>query len=276
MMATMKPQSCFSLKTTLLTIIEKKRNKQCNNNLKNWTAVNESIKIVPTPVTNVATSLPQTQIENISSSDTISFDNFKVKKFADGATAIVYKEGNTATKSGNNIIHKIINKRYKEIAPPDYRGYLASVVEEGHLLPEPRTYNGLLLIELDTKRWIIYDNITDTQFAPDPHQTYIFVTMADKSIRIAPALQGGHALLSENAKYIRFAGEVQFNEKGQIEYWNNQSGGYYPSPYLAHQAGLKGGAARFHKKYDRNDPTIAAALIKDNNEGSQKFSYGRF
>lgn len=166
-----------------------------------------------------------------------------IKKFIDGATPVAYKEGNVNGQKGNNVIHRIIAKRYKE----NNSIYINEVSQN--------EYNGLSLVKKNNQ-WYIYDYQTKNYFKPDSYRKYVFVTMPDKTIRVA--LDGSsssvHSLLANNAPYVRYAGEVVFDENQRIHSWNNQSGSYCPPPVLAFQAEFNDGIARFVAKYDRNDP----------------------
>jgi len=168
-----------------------------------------------------------------------------IKKFRDGEIAVAYKEGNVNGQRGNNIIHRIIAKRYKN--------QNSIYIDESNR----HEYKGHSLVRLN-ERWYIYDHQTDNYFKPEPYQKYAFVTMPDRAIRIAfnGSSSTVHSVLSDNAPYVRYAGEFFFDENQLIYIWNNQSGGYCPPPFLAFQAGLNDGVTRFVAKYDRNDPDM--------------------
>lgn len=227
----------------------------------NTIAVNKKAERVATPVTKK--SKIKGKQENKAPSplggENAIFSNFQIKRFADGTIPITYKEGQVNGKSSpNSIIHKIMERRARQQKTSAYQGLLAKVVEKSQAVKD-KTYTGFSLIKLPAElpknrwtSWAIYDGKSGKTFIPTASQIYIFVTMADNTIRVADS-SFGHARLSDCASHIRYAGEVIFDNQQRIASWNNQSGGYCPSPYLAHQAGLGDGLARFEAKYDRND-----------------------
>jgi hypothetical protein len=158
--------------------------------------------------------------------------NLKLPKklFDDGATAISYKEGfhngQPPTDGCCMANYQIIHKRLKQG------------------VQHKDKYSGLTLQKSSANKWVIYDALSQTTVIPDPNMTYNFVTMPDKSIRVAESAQGAHSLLSGLAPYIRYAGEIKFDEHQHIKFWSNKSGSYKPSAFFSYQAGFEA-AERF-------------------------------
>ncbi len=96
-----------------------------------------------------------------------------------------------------------------------------------------------LLYQNEQGQWRIADN-QDTARIPTGLYTYVCTEMG--FIRLEPLVQGEtkHLVLADHAEKIRYAGWIKFKEdgSGEIEYWNNDSGGYKPSPHQCQQAGL--------------------------------------
>lgn len=72
---------------------------------------------------------------------------------------------------------------------------------------------------------------------------FIYVTLLNGDIRLGNAVNGqnAHALLSGNAKDVRYAGTVTFSD-GHIQRYTNESGTYVPPEALRYQAGFNQGA----------------------------------
>ena len=87
--------------------------------------------------------------------------------------------------------------------------------------------------------WKLSGNQVDEN--PTPYKGYSFVTMADGIIRVWPIIGDKdtfHRGLADFAKEVRFAGEVIFDEEGNVIAWNNKSGNYKPESNNAKYAGL--------------------------------------
>lgn len=96
-----------------------------------------------------------------------------------------------------------------------------------------------LLYQNETGAWRIADN---HETARIPSGLYTYVCTKSGFIRLEPLLYGEtkHLVLSEYAEKVRYAGWISFKKDGggEMEFWNNDSGGYKPSPHQCHQAGL--------------------------------------
>lgn len=139
-----------------------------------------------------------------------------------------------------------------------YARYAAEVCfdDSGNIISLNKiSYTGLSLENINN-HWFIFDNESDKEplYIPEADELYIFVTMLDGTIRIAKRATHGHVILSDYAKYIKYAGEVCFDNKGNIKYWNNNSLSYCPPPVLAEQSGLGDFMRSFKVVIDRNDP----------------------
>ena len=147
-----------------------------------------------------------------------------LKKFEDGTEAISYKEGFI---NGEPPTSGCCLTNYHII----YRRLKANI-------PAHENYKGLVLQKSSTGKWLIYDPISNSVISPIQNTIYCFVTMPDKTIRIAACAQGVHSLISNLAPYVRYAGEIQFDDQQNIKTWNNKSGSYQSEASLSHQAGL--------------------------------------
>lgn len=87
---------------------------------------------------------------------------------------------------------------------------------------------------------------------PVDGQKYIFVTMPDGAIRVGPKATAGngHAQISGYAAYVKFAGEVIF-ENGKEARATPQSGTYLPP--LENAAALSGLNCKFTENFEEAD-----------------------
>jgi hypothetical protein len=96
-----------------------------------------------------------------------------------------------------------------------------------------------ILYQNEMGQWRIVDNQPTARI---PSGLYTYVCTKAGFIRLEPLLHGEtkHLVLSDYADEIRYAGWISFKKdgSGDMEYWNNDSGGYKPSPYQCQQAGL--------------------------------------
>jgi hypothetical protein len=96
-----------------------------------------------------------------------------------------------------------------------------------------------LLYKNATGDWRIADK-TATDSVPEGLYTYVRTKQG--FIHIVPVMRGEtkHLILADYAENVRYAGCISFKKdgSGEIEHWDNDSGGYKPSPSLYYRAGL--------------------------------------
>ncbi len=147
-------------------------------------------------------------------------------RFKDGATPVFYQEM-------NDVILAVMKRNEKKLTPMK-----SSLNLEDGYLPNLPCYTGLNLIPQPENTWAIYDGKNKTLANPAPGSSYAFITMPDKSIRLMPSEKTIHVMLASTSPAVRYAGNLRFNGKNEIDSWDNCSGAYRPSPDLAHQAGF--------------------------------------
>ncbi len=101
---------------------------------------------------------------------------------------------------------------------------------------DPQLKHHSTLIRQTDGTWKLKNAETGAMSEPLPKKRYVFVTMLDGTIRVAPKTSGGHghAQVSGYAPYVKYAGEVMF-ENGKELHATPQSGTYLPPLEKARQ-----------------------------------------
>jgi len=133
-------------------------------------------------------------------------------RFEDGSIPVIYQ-------LDNQFILRLMKNKEEDLAPP-------------------QPYRGLTLRKIGNNQWEIYDCLTKTSTKPIPNFSYAFVTMPDESIRVTASTDTIHLKISDSSPALRYAGNVKFNDRGEIAFWNNASGNFQPSANLKHQSGF--------------------------------------
>jgi hypothetical protein len=92
-----------------------------------------------------------------------------------------------------------------------------------------------LLYQNENKEWRI---ATKHNREEVPVGSYVFVRTTTGFTRVVPSFHGAHSVLAEYRNELRYAGEVIFDQNGQLIEWNNGSGAYHPPTRLRVQANL--------------------------------------
>lgn len=95
------------------------------------------------------------------------------------------------------------------------------------------------LTRMDDGTWEAESAENKEKWTPENGRKYIFATMKDGTIRIGTSEQGknGHAVLAGYSPYVRYAGEVMFEDKRPVRF-SPRSGTYMPPMEMSANAGF--------------------------------------
>ncbi len=117
---------------------------------------------------------------------------------------------------------------------------------------------GVLYSNSITGAWEVHSK--SVAGTPDPYIYYAFVTLTNGRIYVWP-VKGDkdtfHRGLAEFTSEVMYAGEIMFDEDGQVIGWNNKSGNYKP---LTENAGLAGLPIEAFVAHEKTDQHIKAYL----------------
>lgn len=199
---------------------------------------------VPTPPDTLSSSAPELPpLREVKQSGILVLNNPNLR-FKDGSMPITYK-------LDHGFMLRLMKLAEEKLTPNKNSLFL----EDGYL-PSSGLYKGLSLRQIGNNQWEIYDNASGISTKPTPHFSYAFVTMPDKSIRVIQSTDTIHLQLSHTSPVLRYAGNVTFNDRGEIDFWDNASGNFQPSADLKKQAGFyPDDVTKFRNYYSSQTPT---------------------
>lgn len=92
-------------------------------------------------------------------------------------------------------------------------------IKPGKFVALPSSEGKLIKVDIQDQKI----NIVDSEFKPN--EIYDFVVLEDGTLMIGFS----HYKLAGKSEYVKAAGELSVNEKGKINYLNNESGHYKPT-----------------------------------------------